>query len=63
MNQKKAIKIAIDCIRKEMKKIVFDANSSLRGTQIPHHLKCYERYIEMTETIQILEDIKQGVSL
>lgn len=59
MKPDKAIKIAIACVKLEIKKIAFDANMyDLYHLGTPYSKKCSEKRKEMLEVIEYLDKIK-----
>jgi len=59
MNTDKLIKIAIACVRSEIKKIAFDANMyDMYKLGTPYSKKCSEKRKEMLEVIEYLDKLK-----
>lgn len=57
---KKHLKLAIECIGKEMQKHAFDANLFNTGVDTPHTRRSHERYIKLVDALKYLEELQHG---
>ena len=58
MKTRDAVKIAVECMEKEMQKLAFDANMvKLTGNGSPYMLKAHDRYAEIAEAIKTLKEL------
>jgi hypothetical protein len=58
MNQKQAARIAVDCIKKEMQKIAYNANSAELMPNAPASMhRDLDRYRKYVQAIQVLEGL------
>jgi len=56
VNKQKAIRIAIEAMKRERRRFAFDANL-YKAMQAPHAKKSFERYNELSEAISQLEEV------
>ncbi|MFH1635592.1 MAG: hypothetical protein ABIG63_16500 [Chloroflexota bacterium] len=56
MSQRKMINLAIDCVKREMRRLAVDANLYEKyGAKSPHAQRCSERRKELREVVDFLK--------
>lgn len=61
MNKNRVLRIAVQCIKKQMQRIAFDANVARTDTNAaPYQQQALKMYTDYQEAIRVLESMMKG---